>query len=999
MAGSAPLGGVVAVAGDDHTGESSSVCHQSDLAMIDAGLPVLYPAGVQEILDYGHYGIALSRFSGLWAGLKAVKDTVESTAVVDGRPERMEFVTPEMELPPGGLSIRLNDHWVPQEERLMAWKWPAARAFARANRIDCRGHGRPGATIGLVSAGKSWLDLCSALDLLGIDDAAAREAGITTWKIGQTWPLDAESLREWADGLDLVVVVEEKRKVLEPQVARALFGHRLRLYGAEGPDGLLFPEHGPLDPTGIAIKIGDILRREGVGGSSLSERLAALSAAPVLEDDLAERRPWFCAGCPHNTSTLLPQGARAGGGIGCHTMTLWMGRGTEGLTQMGAEGATWIGESPFVERGHVFQNIGEGTYNHSGTLAIRAALAAGVNITYKILYNDAVAMTGGQANEGDLTPERIAAELQAMGVARVAVVHDGEEGVDERPFPRGVSVDRRERLVEIEKELSGVPGVTALIYVQTCAAEKRRRRKKGAFPEIEKRVFIDPDVCEGCGDCGVQSNCVAILPKETPLGRKRQIDQSSCNADYSCLKGFCPSFVTIEGGKPRASAAESLEIPDIAEPDRPAIDGTWNTVVTGIGGTGAVTIGHVLAMAAHIEEKGAGIIEMAGLAQKGGAVHIHCRLAERQSDIAAIRISAGQADAVIGGDIVTTAAGTTRGLMTRGRTGAVVNSHETPTGQFTRDPGFRIPGEGLQAQLRGMLGDRLTVLDATDLATTLLGDAIFANMLLTGAAWQKGLVPLERDSIHAAIALNGAAVAGNQRAFELGRWAAEDPDAVARKATPDAMTMPDSVAARVAYREEHLVRYQSARLARRYRRLVDAAPDEELRGAIAEGFHKLLAYKDEYEVARLLSTTRQKAREAFDGDLELTYHLAPPVLSREGPDGRPQKRAFGGWLDRVFPYLARMRFLRGTPFDPFGYSAERRMERALIRDYEADMAEALERLTAATREDVLERARLPLEIKGFGPVKQRNAEVAEARRRELMAAIREGRDARALAAE
>ena len=989
LSGTAPRGGVVMVAGDDHTGESSTTCHQSDLAMIDAGIPVLYPAGVQEILDLGLYGFALSRFTGLWAGMKAVKDTVESTAVVDGRPDRMRFVDPRMALPPDGLSIRLGDHWVAQEERLMAWKWPAARACARANGVDRRVHGRRGAGIGVIAAGKTWLDLHSALELLGITPSNADEVGLTSFKLGQIWPIDDESLRDWAQGLSCVVVVEEKRKLIEPQVAQALWGRDLALWGARGPDGPLFPEPGALDPTLIARRLGALLLARGHGGEGLAARLAALEAPQDNALPLLERRPWFCAGCPHNTSTRVPDGARAGGGIGCHTMALWMDRANEGYTHMGAEGANWIGEAPFSTRAHVFQNLGDGTYNHSGLMAIRAAVAAGTPITYKILYNDAVAMTGGQSNDGDLTPERICAELLAAGVARVAVVHDGAEGVEARRFPAGVRLHLRDELDAVQKELIEVKGVTALLYVQTCAAEKRRRRRTGSFAPIDTRVFIDPDVCEGCGDCGVQSNCVALLPLETPLGRKRAVDQSACNADYSCLKGFCPSFVTVTGGTPRKPDLADLAIPPLPEPEKPAIAGTWNMVVTGIGGTGAVTIGAVLAMAAHLEEKGAGMIEMAGLAQKGGAVHIHLRLANAPQDIAAIRVSAGQVDALIGGDLVTSATPATRALLRPDRAQAVVNAHETPTGAFTQDPDFSFPSKGLTGQLEAALGDgRLGLLDASDLAARALGDAIFANMLLTGAAWQKGLIPLKKSSIMQAIGLNGAAVDGNRRAFELGRWAVAAPDDLARQLAREETEVQRETGDPVELRARHLALYQSERLAARYRAFVERAPDPELREAVARGYHKLLSYKDEYEVARLLSDAQAKASARFEGDLRLRFHLAPPLLSRTGPDGRPKKRAFGQWLLPVFKLLARLNFLRATPADPFGWTAERRMERRLIRDYERDMTEALGRLFPGNRHAVRELAELPLAIRGFGPVKMQAAEAAAGRRDALMAAIR-----------
>ncbi|MEM9247206.1 MAG: indolepyruvate ferredoxin oxidoreductase family protein [Pseudomonadota bacterium] len=983
LAGTAAKGGVLMVAGDDHTGESSTTCHQSDLAMIDAGIPVLYPAGVQDILDFGLYGFALSRFSGLWAGMKAVKDTVESTAVVDGDPFRTSWVQPDVPLPPDGLSIRLGDNWVPQEERLVAWKWPAARAFARANGIDRRGLGRPGAKIGIVAAGKAWNDTCAALDLLGITGPVAQEIGLTTWKLGQIWPMEETAVREWAEGLDLVVVVEEKRKVIEPQLAQALWGRSLRLWGERGAQGQpLFPAHGPLDPSMIAERLGDILRGEGVGGEALSQRLETLRAPTRGGETLVARRPWFCAGCPHNTSVQLPEGARAGGGIGCHTMALWMDRGTEGYTQMGAEGASWIGEAPFSTKSHVFQNMGDGTYNHSGMMAVRGAVASGVNMTYKILYNDAVALTGGQTNDGDMRPEGLVAELLAMGVKRVCVTHDGAEGVERLSFPRGASAHLREEIVQVQQELSRIKGVTALVHVQTCAAEKRRRRRKGAFPAIEKRVFIDPDICEGCGDCGVQSNCVAILPLETPLGRKREIDQSSCNADHSCLRGFCPSFVTVEGGTPRKTAPAGPVPTCDRLPDVPQIEGTWNVVVTGIGGTGAVTIGAILAMAARLEGKGAGLIEMAGLAQKGGSVSIHCRFAEHPADITAIRVSRGQADAVIGGDLVTTSTAECRALM-NGETRAVVSRQEVLPGDFARRPQLTLPGEDLAAQLKAAAAGGLTLIDASHIAARRLGDAIYANMLLTGVAWQQGLLPVGRDAMHRAIELNGADVGTNIAAFELGRVVAETPGAFVDSAPH--VTHPQTLDEVLAHLESHLMAYQSRRLVKRFRSLVDKAPDPELQRAVARGYHKLLTYKDEYEVARHLAEAPRKAAERFTGDLKLSFNLAPPGLTRPGHDGRPRKRRFGRWMRPVFAGLARLKILRATPLDPFGYAEERRMERQLIRDYEIDIARALAHLTPDTRDVVRQLAELPLAIKGFGSVKARAAKEAASERKRLLA--------------
>ncbi|SMH57689.1 indolepyruvate ferredoxin oxidoreductase family protein [Maritimibacter sp. HL-12] len=1002
MAGTSPHGGVLMAMGDDHTGESSTVVHASDWAAIDAGMPVLSPAGVQEVLDYGLYGWALSRFAGLWVGLKLIKDTVESTAVVDGRVDRMGFVTPDVAMPEGGLNIRLVDDRVPQEPRLHAHKIPAAEAFARANRIDRRMLGKPGAKIGFVAAGKSWLDLAHALELLGIGAAEAERLGVTAYKVGQVWPLDRESFAEWAEGLELIVCVEEKRKVIEGQVKDLLFGTPgLRVLGArDGAGAELFPAHGVLDPVMIGEKIGALLEAESRETEAIAAARARLAESRRADNGaaLAARLPYFCAGCPHNTSTKVPEGSRAYAGIGCHYLVQFMDRETEGFTQMGGEGANWIGEAPFSSRPHVFVNIGDGTYNHSGIMAIRAAIAAGVNATYKILYNDAVAMTGGQANDGGLDPQKVAAEMVAAGAARVVLVHDPKEEIDLSAFPRDVARRPRDELDVVQKELREINGVTVLLYLQTCAAEKRRRRKRGAFPDPDTRVFINPDICEGCGDCGVQSNCVAIVPVETELGRKRAVDQSACNKDFSCLNGFCPSFVTVEGGKPRGEASAEIALPEMPEPEFPAFSGTWNTIITGVGGTGVVTIGAVLAQAAHIEGKGAALIDMTGIAQKGGAVTVHLRIAARPEEITAIRVATGEADALIGGDLVVSASPATLALLQTGRSGAVVDGHEKITGAFTRDPEFRIPAKGLGLALEARLKDRLRLFDASELARTLLGDSIYSNMMVLGAAWQTGLVPVGRAAIFDAIRLNGQAVEANRRAFDLGRWAVLHPGEAARHIGGQVVEEPRTLAERIAFREAHLVAYQGEKLARRYRALVDAAP-EVLREAVALGYHKALAYKDEYEVARLMQETRAQAAAAFEGDLELTYHMAPPLLSRPGPDGRPKKRAFGPWIRPVMAGLARLRALRGTPFDPFGHATERRMERALIRQYEADMAEVFARLTPETEAAARELARLPLTIRGFGPVKAANAAAAARRRAELLDTLRTGSDAVARAAE
>ncbi|MBD3663495.1 indolepyruvate ferredoxin oxidoreductase family protein [Sulfitobacter sp. TSTF-M16] len=999
MAGTSAQGGVLMAMGDDHTGESSTVLHQSEWALVDAYMPVVSPAGVQEILDYGIYGWALSRFAGVWVGLKTMKDTIEVTSVVDGDPNRMQLVTPDFDMPQGGLNIRLVDDRHQQEARLIDYKRFAAEAFSHANKMDKRIWGRRGAKIGFVAAGKNWLDLQHALSLLNIDENEAERLGITTYKVGQTFPLDMRGFHDWAEGLDLVVVIEEKRKLIEVQIKEALFSdtHR-RVYGwyKGGGAGLehgeeLFPTRGDLNPVLIAEKLGGILLEEGRETDGIRAGLEALDEAQRADnaEDIAARLPYFCSGCPHNTSTKVPEGARAYAGIGCHFMVQWMDRETLGYTHMGGEGANWIGEAPFSNRAHVFQNLGDGTYNHSGVQAIRAALAAGTNITYKILYNDAVAMTGGQGNEGDLSPERIVAELKAMGVKHLSVVYDDKEDVNFDAL-KGVDIHERAELMDVQKRLETVEGVSAIVYIQTCAAEKRRRRKRGLFPDPDKRVFINEEICEGCGDCGVQSNCVSIVPKETELGRKRAIDQSSCNKDFSCVNGFCPSFVTLQGAQIRKDPTTNITIPDLAEPDLPVIKGTHNVVITGVGGTGVVTIGALLAQAAHLDGKGAGMMEMAGLAQKGGAVHIHCRIANQPEDISAIRVATGEADALIGGDLVVSAGHKTLGLTKAGRTGAVVNSHEIITGDFTRNTDFQMPYDRLSLALEARLKDAVAMFDASDLAKATLGDSIFSNMMMLGAAWQRGLLPLTLEALQEAIRLNGAAVERNLRAFELGRWAVEHPQDAAKVLETKVINLPKTLDDKIAFRAAHLADYQSKRLAKRYMRMLDGITDPEVKEAVAKGYHKLLAYKDEYEVARLLLSTRDKAKAEFDGDLKMTFHLAPPILSRQGPNGRPAKREFGEWLETPMRLLARLKKLRGTPLDVFGYTAERRMERSLIKQYRADMTEVLPKLDDQTRAAVVALAALPLQIKGFGPVKQENEAKAAKRREELLSVIRAG---------
>jgi indolepyruvate ferredoxin oxidoreductase len=1004
MAGTSPNGGVLFVMGDDHTGESSTTCHQSEMALLDAYMPVLSPAGVQEILEYGLFGWALSRYSGLWVGLKAMKDTVEATAVVAADLHLARYTVPEFEMPEGGLNIRLVDHWTPQEERLIRYKRYAAEAFGNANGIDRRVWGRPGAKIGFVAAGKNWLDLTHALQLLGIDRESADQLGLTTYKVGMTWPLDTRGFNEWASGLDLIVVIEEKRKLLEVQVKEAIFNNRQgrRVYGGQTETGeQLFPAWGALDPVTVAEKLGAILIAEGRETEGIRAGLARLSDARRADNapELAKRTPYFCSGCPHNTSTKVPEGAHAFAGIGCHFMALWMDRDTAGFTHMGGEGANWIGEGKFSKRHHVFQNLGDGTYNHSGIQAIRAAHQSRANMTYKILFNDAVAMTGGQKNDGGLTADRIAWELRGIGIPHVHLVYDEKEEIDFAAFPPDMPRHERADLMAVQEKLETVDGVSVILYVQTCAAEKRRRRKRGQFPDPDTRVFINTDICEGCGDCGVQSNCVSIVPVETEFGRKRAIDQSSCNKDYSCVSGFCPSFVTVEGAKPRKAATAQIDLPELPTPQMAPIVGTRNVVITGVGGTGVVTIGAILTMAAHLDGKAAAMIEMAGLAQKGGAVHIHCRLAERPGDISAIRVSVGEADTVIGGDLVVSAGAKTLGLMSSGRTGAVVNSHEIMTGDFTRDRTFRIPGKDLAIALKARLGDGLDLFDASELARALMGDSIYSNMMVFGAAWQRGLIPLSEAAILRAIDLNGAAPERNRQAFQFGRWAVLHPQDAARAVAPEPSDQPRTLSDRIDVRVAHLTAYQSTRLARKYCAAVEGFADPQLREVVAVNYHKILAYKDEYEVARLLRETRAKVHAEFEGDVTLTYHLAPPVLAKTGGDGRPEKRAFGGWIEKLYGPLARLKVLRGSFLDPFGRTAERRMERDLIALYEADMSDVLTHLTPDRQAAAAALLAWPDLVRGFGPVKAASVETMHKRRAELWQAFRDTPGAMAQAAE
>jgi len=1015
MAGTSKHGGVLAIAGDDHSGESSTVIHASDVALSDAMMPVLSPAGVQEIIDYGLFGIAMSRFAGVWVGLKGMHDTVESSAVVDAGLDRKPFIMPDdVPMPPDGVHIRPSDDRVPQEVRLHSFKIPAALAFARANginRIMMNGGAAP--KLGIVAAGKSYLDVRQALEELGIDEARAAKLGLRLLKIGMVWPLEPEIIRSFAKGLDTIMVVEEKRSLIEMQLRDILYAEKQRpqVIGKTDQDGKpLFAPYGVLEPNQIAVAVARCIHDRAVGDCAAT--LQAEGQAGRNQADLAQRIPYFCAGCPHNSSTVLPDGARGYAGIGCHWLAQFVpGRKTEGATHMGGEGANWIGEAPFSKREHVFQNIGDGTYNHSGLMAIRHAAGSGVNITYKILFNDAVAMTGGQRHDGALTVPQIANQVRAFGIDRIAIVSDEPDKYPSKSaFPPFVSFHHRSELQDVQSGLMKVKGASVLIYDQTCAAEKRRRRKKGEFPDPSRRVFINEAVCEGCGDCGVQSNCVAIEPVETEFGRKRQIDQSACNKDFSCLKGFCPSFVTVEGGEllrgaaPQAAAGEATPFPVIPEPELPKLDQPWNILVTGIGGTGVVTIGHILGMAAHIEGKGSALIDMVGISQKNGAVVTHLKIGATPAAISAVRVASGSADLILGCDLVTSASERILAGASRARTAAVVNAHETMPAQFTYDSNFTLPGGALSLRIGASVKpEGLFAIDATEIATALLGDSIAANLFTLGYAWQKGLVPVSREAIEEAVRQNAVSVKMNLAAFLWGRRAAADEKAVraviAAKLPPAAkpQTLDDMIARRVAF----LTDYQNAAYAESYRTFVERVRDTESRlpgksglaDAVARSLFKLMAYKDEYEVARLYTDGRFQRDVAakFSGDYKLNFHLAPPLLGRKDAfTGKPVKSTFGPWMMTGFRILASLKGLRGTAFDIFGRTEERKKERALIADYRARMLQVMEHLTAQNHSLAVELASLPQEVRGFGHVKEASIVRVESRERDLMAKFPSG---------
>ncbi|HEV3010065.1 MAG TPA: indolepyruvate ferredoxin oxidoreductase family protein [Burkholderiales bacterium] len=1026
-AGTSQHGGVLVLAGDDHAAKSSTLPHQSEHIFKACLIPHLNPSNVQDYLDLGLHGYAMSRFSGCWIAFKCVTDVVESGASVIVDPQRIQTILPkDFAMPQGGLNIRWPDAILEQEARILDYKVYAAIAYARANGLDKIVFDSPKARLGIVTTGKSFGDVMQALADLGIDQETAKDIGLRVYKVALSWPLEPQGARRFAEGLEEILVVEEKRQVIEYQIKEELYNWKEgvrapRVVGKFDDNGewsrqegrpagsWLLPAHYEHSPAMVARAIGQRLERLGMTaslGSQFRERLAFLDfKEKVLSRPrvTAVRQPYFCSGCPHNTSTRVPEGSRAVAGIGCHFMAVWMDRKTSTFTHMGAEGVPWVGQAPFTDEKHIFANIGDGTYFHSGILAIRAAVAAKVTMTYKILYNDAVAMTGGQHHDGPLDPAIISRQIAAEGVKPIVVVTDEPD-----KYPRGthwaagVTIRHRDELDAVQKELREIQGVSALIYDQTCASEKRRRRKRNEYPDPAKRVVINEMVCEGCGDCSVKSNCLSVEPLETEFGRKRLINQSSCNKDYSCVKGFCPSFVTVEGGRLKKGKSSPAAAEDFAvgDPVIPALEAAYGILVTGIGGTGVITIGQILAMAAHLEDKGVSVLDMSGLAQKYGAVMSHVQIAAQPQDIHATRLDTGGAHLALGCDLIVTASTEAIAKMAPSRTRAVVNATVTPTAEFVKNPNWVMPGSDLQRDITETAKEADFVA-ATELAAALMGDAIASNMFILGYAYQKGWLPLAGESLERAIELNGVAVEFNKKSFLWGRRAAADLEKVKRIATPAAVIPIDQHFSRnleelIERRVKFLTEYQNAAYANKYRALVERvrkveqekANSSKLAEAVARYYHKLLAYKDEYEVARLHANGefRKKIEGMFEGDYKAFFYLAPPLLAKTDPvTGEPRKMRFGGWMSGVFKILHRMKFLRGTPFDPFGYTAERRTERALIREYEETVERLLAGLTAQNHALAVQIAAIPEEIRGYGHIKARTLDPARKKRDELLA--------------
>ena len=1004
-AGASTKGGVLLVVGDDHAATSSTIPHGSDLSLMGWGVPIVHPSSVAEYERFGLWGWALSRFSSTWVAFKAISEVVESGRSFDIVPPAHIADVP-FESRVGPLEFRTSDYLLPAIEVRLAEKLRAVAAFARVNSIDTLEVPAPGATLGIVTVGKVHHDVMEALRRMGLPKEKLDAAGIRIYRPGLVFPLDRERIEDFAAGLSHVLVVEEKASVVEQQVKEILFNRADRpgVTGKNDRAGApLVTWLAQLRPVGLVPVLARWLADAGRADLSTIACLPGPPAPAGTAIDAMRRMPYFCSGCPHNTSTRVPEGSRAQAGVGCHYMAAWMDRDNGGLTQMGGEGADWVGSATFRTTKHVFQNMGEGTYFHSGHLAIRQAVAANVNVTYKILFNDAVAMTGGQPVDGPITVPRIVKQMNGEGVRRVVVVTDDPDryrGVD---LGGDVHVHHRRELDAVQRELREVAGVTVLVYDQTCAAEKRRRRKRDAYPDPPRRLMINAAVCEGCGDCGTKSNCLSVVPVETPFGRKRAIDQSSCNKDYSCVEGFCPSFVSIEGGtlkrgtasapKDFGALASGLPLPVVAP-----VEGTYDLLVAGIGGTGILTIGALVSMAAHLEGKGASVLDFASVAQKGGPVISHVRIAASPDRLSQVRIDWQEADALIVSDAIVGALPDAFGTIRPGATNVVVNTHVAPTGEFTRKPDLDLQGPALIDKLKGAAGDdRVVALDAQRLVDTHLGDAIGVNVFLLGYAWQAGWVPVSLAALDRAIELNGVSIAQNRKAFAMGRIARAQPASLETRESAQviAFTRPETFEAVVERGVAHLAAYQDAAYADRYRAVVERVAAAEggkrvFARAVAKSLLKLMAYKDEYEVARLYTdgSFEREVAARFEGDYRLRFHLAPPLLARTDPrTGEPLKRAYGPATLRLFRVLARLRGLRGTPFDVFGYTAERREERAAIAAYVKQVDAWTTRLDPQRIDTLVALAELPLSVRGYGPVKARAAAKAKAREAELTAAL------------
>lgn len=1018
--GTSKFGGVLAVAGDDHAAKSSTLPHQSEHMFMGASIPVLAPSNVQEVLDLGIYGWELSRYSGCWVGLKAITENMDSAISAEIDPRRIDIVIPKsFELPADGVHVRWPDTPLAQEERLNKYKIYAAREFALANKLNRVMLDSPKARLGIVTSGKAYLDVLQALEDLGIDQNQAADIGLRVFKVGMPWPLEPVATHAFADGLEEILVVEEKRSVIEDQLTGQLYNwptdKRPRVIGEFDEHGQdLLPNLSELTPAMVARVIAARIRRF-YQSESIEKRLAFYDQKEqsiASKQGKIARSPHYCSGCPHNTSTQVPEGSTALGGIGCHYMSTFMpSRPAQTFTQMGGEGVTWVGQAAFTDTQHVFQNLGDGTYFHSGLLAIRQAIAAGINITYKILYNDAVAMTGGQPVDGSLSVAQIIQQLKGEGVKRIALVSDDPDKFSFKASD-GLSIDHRDRLMTIQKQLSEVPGTSVLIYEQTCAAEKRRRRKRGLMEDPNRRVFINEAVCEGCGDCGKKSNCLSVLPKETELGRKRQIDQSACNKDYSCVKGFCPSFVSVIGGQLKKSKAalSAGEFASLPEPAHPDLNRPWNIVVTGVGGTGVLTVTAVLAMAAHIEGKGCATMNQTGLAQKFGPVVSHLRVAEKQEDINAVRIPAGDADVLLGCDLVVSTSDEAIAKVNVERTQAVVNVSESPTAEFVYNTEAEFPADSMKQMIEEEVGaGKVDFVTATSIATKLLGDAVATNFFMLGYAFQKGYIPVSLSAIEEAIELNGVAVDLNKQALLWGRRAVVDLDAVRQAAGLDStpwqplQTLDDIV----DHRYQQLIDYQDERYAARFKHLVEKVKGAEsglsnaeasgfrLSKAVAKALFKVMAYKDEYEIARLYSNGefKKQIEEQFEGDYKLKIHLAPPLLSRVDPDtGEPKKITFGAWIMPLFAMLAPLKRLRGTALDMFSYTRERKMERGLIKTLEADVERIIAVLSDHNYQRALDYFQQVESIRGFGHVKQKAVDAFMQQRADRLAALTEERE-------